>query len=426
MSTPLNTALESYQATLECLDEADATIDVEQVLAILNARDTVQVALKQQSPVPNSQLQTVIALDARLREKVDVIAKAVNYKTAEQFSQWRESVHPDADAWWWRLERIAPPHPWDQLDWLWRSVTVVGWTANLSLLVNIAGRFFSQGAGLAGAAAVIFPSILAVLQAKSELTKSGNEGFDQLLTKLRIPLHWREEARAGSTLLLSVFLGYFWLLLPDISRIYTNTGWENYDKGQVGAAEQEYMRAIALDADNVNAHYNLGLVYEDLQEFDQARKHYQIAARGDMPAAYNKLGRLYLKRRKYPEAAALLQKGLLLTEDQETSLDVRYNLLKNMGWTRFLQGRHEEAEYTLLAAVGITKNPAASEVIENKGAAHCVLAQALDKQDKPSALEAYKICCQQGNRLNSDEDTWLHLAHTKLNKAGESCPNPGN
>ena len=116
----------------------------------------------------------------------------------------------------------------------------------------------------------------------------------------------------------------------------------------------------------------------------------------------------------------------MLTEDQETSLDVRYNLLKNMGWTRLLQGRHEEAEYTLLAAVGITKNPAASEVIENKGAAHCVLAQALDKQDKPSALEEYKICCQQGNRLNSDEDTWLHLAHTKLNKAGESCPNPGN
>jgi len=425
MPTSLSTALERYQAALEDLDQTEAAIDVEQVLAVLNARDTVQVALKQQSPVPNSQLQKVIKLDQALRGKTELIAKAVNYQTAEQFAQWRESVHPSADAWWWRLERIAPHHPWDQFDWLWRSLTIAGWTANLSLLVNIAGRFFSQGAGLAGAAAVILPSILALLQVRSELTKSGHEGFDKLLTQLKIPTYLREEAMAVSTLLMSVFLIFFWLSLPDISQIYNRLGLENYRVRKLGTAEQEYLRAIALDENNVDAHYNLGNLYEDRQNFKKAEEHYKIAVGGDVPEAYNNLSRLYIQKQKYPQAVALLTQGLALASEQQSFPDVRYNLLKNMGWIRFKQGRYAEAEQTLKAAIGIAENPETAQYIANHASAHCVLAQVLDQQKQSTALVHWQECCQGGSRFNSDEDTWLHLAHQQLKKAGKECSNTG-
>ncbi|MBE9130273.1 MULTISPECIES: hypothetical protein [unclassified Coleofasciculus] len=55
MPNQLHAALERYEAAIESLEKADAAIRVEQVLGVLNARDAVQVALKQQFPISNSQ-----------------------------------------------------------------------------------------------------------------------------------------------------------------------------------------------------------------------------------------------------------------------------------------------------------------------------------------------------------------------------------
>ena len=191
MTAQLDTTLERYEVVLQSLEETGKTIDVEQVLIILNARDAVQIALKKQKSIPTSRLQKAIKLDALLREKAQLITKSVNAKTDKQLADWRESVQPSAEAWWWRLETIAP-HPWDQLDWLWKLLSVAGWTANLSLLINIATRFLGGGGlGLLGAAAVALPSIITLLQASSELTKTGEEGFEKLLERLKIPRYYQ-------------------------------------------------------------------------------------------------------------------------------------------------------------------------------------------------------------------------------------------
>ena len=193
----LDATLERYKKAIEAIEELKANksaIKIEQVIKLLNARSDVQLALQELKRVPTSRLQLVIELDDRLRGLATKITKVIK---TERWAELRSSVHPPGDAWWWNLETFAPSpvHKWDRFDCLWKGLTVAIWTGNLSLLLNIATRFLSGGAGFLGASAVIFPSILALLQASSELTKAGKTGFDRLLTKLNIPLHLHEEGK---------------------------------------------------------------------------------------------------------------------------------------------------------------------------------------------------------------------------------------
>ena len=400
----------------------------EQVIKVLNARNDVQLALQELKRVPTNRLQQVIKLDDELRELAGEITKVIN---SDRWVKLRSSVHSPNDAWWWDLETVAPSpiHKWDRLDWLWKGLTVAVWTGNLSLLLNIATRFLGGGAGLFGAAAVIFPSIMALLQARSELTKAGKAGFDHLLTKLSIPLHFHEEAKFGSTLFMSLFLFTLWLNLPRISQIYNSSGKINYEQGKLGVAEQNYLRAISLDKENLDAHFNLANLYEDLQELDKAKKHYLIGVRGNIPDVYNNLARLYIKddkNQQYPEAATLLREGLDLALKQKSKPEVKYSLFKNLGWVRFKQGRNQEARKNLEAAINITKSlNEDDDYVWNRASAHCILAQVLDEEKQTTALEQWQKCCEFASRKEDpkdpNEDTWLYEAKRKLKQAGKRC-----
>ncbi len=424
INTQLDTRLEHYEAAITNLNVSK--IEIEQVLGILHARDAVQAALKEPKHIPSSTLKRLIVSDAELREKAGAITKVIK---PEELEKWRESVHPTDEAWWWRLESIAP-HPWDNWDWLWKIASLAGWTANISLLVNIATRFFSGGGvGFFGVAAVALPSILTLLQASSELTKTGKEGFEKLMDRKipiwgkKIPKQYHQETKLGLTLLMSGILTGFWLLLPAISDIYYNqNGLRNVDEGNLGSAEQNFQRAISLNADNTDAHYNLGNLYEKWQQIEKAKAEYQIAVVGDLPDAYNNLGRLYIKNKKYSEAVLLLHKGLKSTDKPDFQKpQVKYSLFKNLGWARFEQGRYDEAQQALQIAIGIANNPEVAKFIDkNYGSAHCLLAQVLEKQKQSTALEQWKKCSEFGSKLNSDEeDTWLHLANQKIHKEGK-------
>ncbi|HLO88847.1 MAG TPA: tetratricopeptide repeat protein [Nostocaceae cyanobacterium] len=414
MNSQLDSTLERYEASLRSIDNISSAIDTEQALAILNARNAVHDALKEAKNIPNSRLEKIIELDEHLRNNAERITKAVNSKTADNLQSWRESVQPSAEAWWWKLDATAP-HPWDSWDWLWICLNIVGWTANISLLVNIATRFLGGGVGLLGAAAVTLPSFLALLQAGSQFTTTGQEAFDKFLNK-KLPKQYHQETKLLSTLMMSGALIVFWLALPSISDIYNRNGLKNYDKKNLGAAEQDYLQAISLDSDNIEAHYNLGVIYEEWQDLEKAKKEYQIALSGDLPEAYNNLSRLYIQEKKYPQAAALLARGLKLAQKKNSHPEIRYSLFKNLGWVRLEQGREEEAQQALQAATGIAKNPEAEKYINNPGAAHCLLAQVLEKQKQATAISHWHQCAKLGSTLNPDEDNWLHIAQKKIQK----------
>ena len=409
MNTQLEIAIEHYEAALKSLNNTNS--DIEQVLAVLNARDAVQKALKQEKSIPNSRLQKVIELDEYLRNNAEGITRAINGKTANKLQSWRESIQPSAEAWWWNLDDIAP-HPWDRWDWLWISLSIAGWTANISLLVNIATRFLGAGVGLLGAAAVTLPSILALLQAGSQFTKTGQEGLDKLLDK-KIPQQYHQEVKLASTLVMSGALVMFWLSLPSISDWYNRNGLKNYDDKNLGTAEQDYLKAISLNSDNIEAHYNLGNLYEDWQDLEKAKKEYQIAISGDLPSAYNNLARLYLQEKKYPQAASLLAQGLSLAHKKNSEPEIKYSLFKNLGWVRFKQDRNAEAQFALQAAVSILNEKDNIKYISNPAAAYCLLAQVLEKQKNPAITE-WRKCAELGSTLNPDEDSWLHTAQEKI------------
>jgi tetratricopeptide (TPR) repeat protein len=412
MNNQLDITLEHYEAALKSLDNP-GVIDIEQVLAVLNARDALQKTLKEEKSIPNSRLQKVITLDEHLRNNAERITRTINSKRADKLQSWRESVQPSTEAWWWRLDNIAP-HPWNNWDWLWICLSIAGWTANISLLVNIASRFLGGGVGLLGAAAITLPSILTLLQAGSQFTKTGQEEFDKLLNK-KIPQQYHQEVRLASTLMMSGALVIFWLALPSISDLYNRQGLKKYNDRNLGTAEQHYLRAISLNADNVEAHYNLGNLYEDWQDLEKAKKEYQLAIAGDLPEAYNNLARLYLQEKKYPQAATLLTQGLSLAQKNNSNPEIKYSLFKNLGWVRFEQDRNTEAENHLQAAVSIVNNPETIQYIANPAAAYCLLAQVLEKQ-KQTALAQWQKCAELGSTLNPDEDSWLHIAQQKIAK----------
>ncbi|NEQ86930.1 MAG: hypothetical protein F6K26_44895, partial [Moorea sp. SIO2I5] len=242
-TSELETPLDCYREALSNLKESKSPQEKE-VLEILNARDAVQAAWSQCNQVSTTDQQQLVELDRELKSKAGQITKVID------LAKYRNSFQPPATAWWWRLETEAPPHLWDRLDWLWRGLTVFTWTVNLSLLVDIVPRFLSAGTGVAGVAVVAFPSILTLLQAKSELTQAGKEGFEQLLNRLRIPKHYHEEAKLASTLLLSGLLVLLFSNKPAFSDWYNRQGVKKYTEGQLAGAEADYLQALALDPDN--------------------------------------------------------------------------------------------------------------------------------------------------------------------------------
>ena len=419
IASDLERAVSNYEKVLRELQAAQPP-KPEQVLAVLNARDVVQTAWSQSTHIPPDSQQKLLDLDNMLREQ----ARRITQTQGVNLSQYRRSFFPPEKAWWWRLETEVPPHFWDRWDWLWRGLTVAGWTANLGLLVDIVPRFIGAGTGLLGTIAVAFPSLITLLQARSELTQTGKEGFDRLLKRLQIPEHFHEEARLGSTVLLLLFLVIFRANFPAFSNLYNKKGLEKYQDGQFAGAESAYQQALAIDPDNFKANYNLGVLYEDLQEFDKAKTQYQLAVKGNFVKAQNNQARLHILEGKPELAIPLLWNGIgNLDNEDQPSIRIVYSLYKNLGWAFWKEEATEQAEEFLRLAIQIGESPEGIEKIQNRGSAHCLLAQLLEEQQQKQAeaVEQWQKCCEFGSVSNPDETEWLISAHKKLKEAGKSC-----
>lgn len=405
-------ALQDYQTALEHLqsDTGNCVIP-RQVIQILQARDRLEAALNDPNQLPTAdQLLKLMELDQQLKQQVATLVTIVS------FADLRASVAIAKQAWWWNLETLAPPHPHDRHDWFWKLLTFSTWTVNLAFLGNIISRFLSADPGVLGAIAIVLPSLLTLLQAKNELTSNGAEGFRKFLAWLRVPAWLREEAQFVSTLILLIGLVGFWFwLLPALSDWYNKRGLAAYADGRLSQAASDYQRAIALNAENTKARFNLGNVYEDWQEFDSARKEYLLAVQGKEPEAYNNLARLYILDKKYPQAVTLLRAGIKLEPPFD---EVKYSLFKNLGWVRFEQQRYEEAQHALQVAIGFANRSESKSYISSPASAHCLLAQVLERQRQPGTTQHWRQCSQL-QVANPEEDGWVHLAEKKLKLAAK-------
>jgi tetratricopeptide (TPR) repeat protein len=416
MTVPaLGAALTAYRNALFPILQKQSS-GAESVLEILNARDRLHAALAQ-SPAPGTYwLQEIQTLDRQLQEHAGPLVAQID------LAAYRNSFPKSPEQWWWFLDDALKTPSKQPSDWIFKGAITLAWAISIGLLVDISGRFLLGGAGVLGLSAVALSNLLTLLKARSDLTEAGNEGVQLLFERFELSKPQQLRFRFGTTMLLAGALFAFWLALPTIARYYNSRGQRLQADGMLGSAEQNYERAISLDPDNLDAHYNLGTLYEDIQALDKAETQYLIAARGDFPQAYNNLARLYLQspNNNLNKSLALLSQGLTLADEQKSFPETRFSLYKNLGWALLQQKEYALAASALGEAIAIYEQlPVAEQAyVANPGSAYCLVAQTREATGQTNVLPIWQRCCQLGDRRVAEENAWLTMARDRFNTEG--------
>ena len=418
----LGSLLNQYEIGLGCLMR-EATVSEIEVLEVLLTRDAICAALKDLPPSAEK-LQRLEALDVQLREAEGRI------QSIQNLQQWRSLKNPDGSfepsAWWWPV----PPSARPTKDWLWRAASVIFLSVSASLILNTASRFWSGGIASAGTLAVVTQGVLTLIAGKGALTQSGREGWETFLKQRNIPeQNWQQWScvAAGGVFLV---VGGIHRSLPQVATWYNDWGWEHYEAQRLDSALSDFQTALSLRPDYAEAKFHSGLVYEDLQQHEQAQESYQFVVASDpeeVPlevwlSAHNNLARLHLLAGDDQEAAPLLMVAMdrldvdVVEKDPDIAA-VNYNLLKNLGWVRLQQGRYREAQTQLEEAIAFeqevlvqanTDESLSDIALPNRAAAYCLLAQVADAQKQVAEADtAWEQCLLNANLGNSDEDTWV-------------------
>ncbi len=388
--------LEAYSSSLAALETAAHQATVDLALNVLVARDRVRLALQQRPPISSAELLQLQTLDERLRKQTGTICALLDLPA------WRATVQPHPDAWWWFLQPPAQLHWSVRFSWVWNAAIVLWLIVTLFLIFDMVPRFPDIGPDTMNTLVKMTQLAIGILAAGGALTLAGRKLIDNFLLGIRLPKQYLPEAKLALAL---VALGLLLLLrfsLADFARFYNNRAVLRHQAGEITAALQDYERALKLAPNFVEVHYNLGLLYEDLGDYTRAQAEYRLAVEGNLDIAYVNLSRLYILDGKYAQAALLLERHL--ADAVET--DVRYDLLKNLGWARLGQGRYSEAATHLQQAVALASNQAA---------AHCLLAQTYEGREQHDlALDEWEQCLALASVLRTEEDTWIGMARARL------------
>lgn len=407
-----------------------STWEPEQVLKLLTTRDRIQHLIdyiaKQPDAqdIPQSFWQNLTEEDTKVRTKV--WPELLNYKPVDA---WRKNLKPPGRHWWWFPK--PPEDPKDPYAWLWGGITLAVLTVNLALAQDIATRFLTGAPGVWSSIGAIAPVALALFAGGGALTKVGQQILESVLAnKGPKRRHWPKLKFGLSVLLLSGLLIMHQCGLTYFAQSFNDEGESLYKEGRWATAQNHFERALNLTPDFPNAQFNLGVLYEDYQEVDQAQEQYLKAVQAGYLPAYNNLARLYIETEEYDEAAQLLRLALAdkeLPDAVKEEPDLEYVLRKNLGWVRLEQNRLLEAETELNEAIRLNE-----ELDPPRPDAHCLLAQVLQRLDgsealtdaqspssgaasqtiPESALEQWRLCLQYANR--PEYDAWEGMARNAL------------
>ena len=410
----LEQAIQQYNTALTELENLVQSPSPAQILEVLIARDRVSSVLEMLAnsvnspPLSAQSLEEISKIDTRLKAKTQAIALFT------ESTSFRASFHPKEQAWWWFLE--APKTPWsDRFDWLCSGVSVTCLTVSLGLIGDISPRFLTGVPDAFGAFAVSTQSILTLLVAGGALTKIGQESLRQLLKTINIPEKYWHELGAVTSFLVVLGLFGFRQFLPQIAtNFYTNPGIESRKKGDWSSSEEQFNRAIKLNADDAQAHFQLGNLYEDMQMIEKARPEYQLAIQGGIIGATNNLARLNIFKKDYSGAVSLLLKTLDRDKKEPLDSKIKHTVLKNLGWARLMQKNYPDAEAKLLEAIDLQSTLKLEKY--DIADVYCLLAQVMEAQgDKKEALLKWKTCNQYANITIPEQDEWATMAQKRLN-----------
>jgi tetratricopeptide (TPR) repeat protein len=291
------------------------------------------------------------------------------------------------------------------LPWLFSSIAIV-------LTTDILRRFLRDGwPDLA--ALIVQSAFVAVAVGTAAIT----------IVSMMVPTHPfvvralylpKKALRANIlTGILLVIVLTLWLSLPVFARYYNERGarFHYREDPDLSRARESYEQALRLMPGYAQAHYNLAIVYEDLEP-EKAVEEYTLAIKYDnnIYPAYNNLARLYLLRGKdddYENALKLLSQA---TDSAPQNENVQYSLHKNLGWANYALKHYQVAESHLRRAITLRD--------EQGAAAHCLLAYVLREQGKPEAIEECFDCVSLAPGEKDVEPRWVSDAQECLMKGG--------
>src|SRR4051794_15084514 len=135
-------------------------------------------------------------------------------------------------------------------------------------------------------------------------------------------------------------------LLTTNAQAWNYYGLANHHSGQPAEAEQAYQRALRLDPDLTEAHYNLGCLLLEQNKPSAARTEFTAYTlrRGDSVDALLKLGAAQLRTRDYAAAEKSFGEALRLSPQNPEALN-------GLGCTRAQRGRAAEAAQFFVNAI---------------------------------------------------------------------------
>jgi tetratricopeptide (TPR) repeat protein len=278
---------------------------------------------------------------------------------------------------------------------------------------------------------VVLQSVLPLLAGGGAFTQAGKEAYEKILIGWQIDKQFWQKISCGLSFLVLCVLFGINNSLPNLAIAVNRNGVENYKNKRIESAKGDFERAIAMRPDYGEARYNLGWLYEEINDLDKAKAQYELAVQGDLQKfdqgvnhlkALNNLGRLYILKKEYGTAVLFLNQGLQESESTKSMTSgensseggVYYSLRKNMGWARLMQERYAESEVQLRSAIALDSK---------RSSAYCLLAQVLEAKEpdnKAIALDFWTKCISMATPKDfsqSEGDDWYGLANKRLDKA---------
>ncbi|MBD2346974.1 tetratricopeptide repeat protein [Anabaena subtropica] len=399
--------LNDYLQALLAIEETKSDLSPQQILAVLLARDAVHAELMLKvAQIPPDEVTKLMELDRRLKAQVNKIVKA------GQLKDWRSSIHPPKEAWWWFLESDEPD-PWTRFDAIWDGLTTINLTAVVSFLANFSSQFIVSGLDLLTTFGLVGNGAIALLVFGS-LTQSGREKLQKLLHQLKLPERYCSEVSFGISALLLLGAIYLQNSLPQLGQYYYQLGLQSFTKAEFTEAKKNLKQAIAFDSGNFDAHLLLGKTFENLENLPNARTHYMQALPGKNAETYNNLGRLYLGDEDYLTAESFFLRGLDLVKAD--NFPIRYSLLTNLGWVEIEQNRYSQARKNLVSAIALNQKQPSNQ---QRWEANCIFAKVLEIQkDSKGAIAQSTTCVNNASSYTTFDYRWAILARRRLEGVG--------
>jgi Tfp pilus assembly protein PilF len=371
---------------------ATATLD------LLLLRDRIAAALLDPLVASAAVVEQICALDERLKTAAPALHDSLG---DSQLTHWRETIRPDAGAWWWFLD--GPGNTRSVFGLMGPFSAALAFSILIALLADLMRRFLADGPDVGSLSYLIFQTGLAILTGTA-FTEAGERWVKGFSLQFELPQPALRTLKTTVLVLSLAVVTTVWCSLDWIAlRYYSEPGAQLANTGQIAAATHVLQRAVALSPGLAAAHYNLGYVYEQVGEYDKALVEYQttLHADGKHVPAYNGAARLLIKKKDYSGALQLLNVAI---QEPGLSGELGYAVWKNRGAAQLRLTHILQAEADLKQALELKRDGAE---------AHCLMAQLFEARGDPRAAESQDRCV---NLAASDPKTDAELISTALEK----------